>query len=144
MPGNDDLLRRWFDEIWNKGDIDAADRLLAPDGVLHETAIGGDGTQSLADFKAMAGVLRGAIPDIHFHVDATMVDGDRAAGRVTVTGTHSGPGLGGAPTGRSFRIAGMVMIRIANGRTVEGWSSFDMLGLLEQLGVVERPALGGG
>jgi len=37
---------------------------------------------------------------------------------------------------------GIVMIRLSEGRTVEGWSSFDMLGLLEQLGVVERPKIG--
>ena len=141
-PGNDELLRHWFEDIWNRGDIDAADRLLAPKGILHETAVAGDGVQSLADFKAMAHVLRRAIPDIHFHVDATMKDGEHVAARVTVTGTHSGPGLGVAPTGRSFRITGIVMVRIVEGRTVEGWSSFDMLGLFEQLGIVKRPPIG--
>jgi steroid delta-isomerase-like uncharacterized protein len=141
-PRNDEQLRRWFTEIWNQGDIDAADRQLAPTGILHETAVGGDGIQSAADFKAMARVLRRAIPDIHFHVEATIQDDDHAAGRVTVTGTHTGPGLGIAPTGRSFRITGIVMIRVSDGRTVEGWSSFDMLGLFEQLGALKRPDIG--
>jgi predicted ester cyclase len=138
---NDELLRRWFTEIWNRGDIDAADQLLAPQGILHETAVGGDGIQSLADFKAMACSVNG--PDIHFHVETTLQDGEHAAARVTVTGTHSGPGLGIAPTGRSFRITGIVMVRISDGRTVEGWSSFDMLGLFEQLGALKRPDMGG-
>ena len=141
---NAELLRRWFDEIWNRGNVDAADELLAPHGVLHETAVGGDAVQRLADFKAMARVLHRAIPDIRFHVDATLEDGEHAAARITVTGTHSSPGLGVAPSGRSFRITGIVMIRISDGRTVEGWSSFDMLGLFEQLGIVERPEIGGG
>jgi steroid delta-isomerase-like uncharacterized protein len=139
---NDELLRRWFEDIWNKGDIDVADELLAPKGVLHETAVGADGVQSLADFKAMARVLRQAIPDVHFRVDSTLQDGDRAAARLTVTGTHKGPGLGIAPTGRSFRISGIVMIQVKDGRTIEGWSSFDMLGLFEQLGAVKRPRIG--
>ena len=142
MLRNDELLRRWFEEIWNRRDVDAADRLLAPQGTLHETAVGGDGIQTPADFKAMVRVLLQAIPDIRFNVDATMQDGEHAAGRVTVTGTHSGPGLGIAPTGRSFRITGIVMIRVVDGRTVEGWSSFDMLGLFEQLGAVKRPTIG--
>lgn len=140
-PSNADLLRRWFDEIWNRGNVDAADELLAPGATLHETAVGGDGIQKLSDFKAMARALLRAIPDIHFELETTMQDGDLAAARVTVTGTHSGPGLGPQPTGRSFRITGMVMIRTSDGQTVEGWSSFDMLGLYEQLGIVNRPTM---
>ena len=142
-PSNAELLKRWFDEIWNRRNVDAADELLAPDGVLHETAVAGDGIQRLADFKAMARVLQRAIPDVRFDVEATVEDDAHAAARVTVTGTHSGPGLGVPPTNRRFRIGGLVMIRIANGRTVEGWSSFDMLGLFEQLGIVTRPRMGG-
>ena len=141
---NADLLRSWFEEIWNQGNVDAADDLLAPGAILHETAIGPDGIQRLADFKAMARVLRQTFPDIHFQIETTLQDGEYAAARITATGTHSGRGLGIEPTGRSFRINGMVMIRILDGRTVESWSSFDMLGLYEQLGLVERPKMGTG
>ena len=141
-PTNTDLLRSWFEDIWNRGDVDAADRLLAANGILHETALGADGTQDLAAFKTMARTFRQAIPDIRFHVDATVANGDHVAGRVTATGTHSGPGLGFPPTGRTFRITGIVMIRVSEGRTIEGWSSFDMLGLYEQLGVLKRPRIG--
>jgi len=137
------LLQHWFVEIWNRGNVDVADELLAPHGVLHESAIGGDGVQRLADFKAMARAFRRAIPDIRFSVDETLQDGERAAARLTVTGTHSGPGLGKAPTGRSFRITGIVMIRFSGGRIVEGWSNFDMLGQFEQLGLLSRPHLDG-
>jgi len=137
---NGELVRAWFDEIWNAGDIDAADRLLAPDGVLHETAVGGDGIQRLADFKAMARAFRRTFPDIRFQVEQTVEDGEHAVARVTATGTHSGPGLG-APTGHPFRITGIVMIRLQGDRTVEGWSSFDLLALYEQLGMVERPKM---
>jgi hypothetical protein len=49
-PSNGELLRAWFDEIWNEGNVDAADRLLAPDAILHEPAVGGDGIQRCADF----------------------------------------------------------------------------------------------
>ena len=142
--GNAELVRRWFAEIWNSGNIDAADHILSPQGILHEVALGPDGVQHLDDFKAMARVFRQAFPDVHFHVDATIEDAEHAAARVTVTGTHTGPGLGVAPTGRSFRVTGMVMVRVAGGRVVEGWSNFDMLGQFEQLGLVKRPQVGAG
>jgi steroid delta-isomerase-like uncharacterized protein len=141
--GNGKLVRRWFEEIWNERNVDAADRLLAPNGTLHGTEVGGHGVQRLDDFKVMARAFLEAVPDIKFHVDATVEDDEHAAARVTVTGTHSGPGLGMAPTGRSFEITGIVMIQVTDGRTSEGWSSFDMLGLFEQLGVVKRPRMGG-
>jgi steroid delta-isomerase-like uncharacterized protein len=140
---NGDLLQRWFDSIWNHGDVDVADELLAPGAILHEPAVGSDATQTLADFKVMARVLRRAIPDIKFRIDETVQNGDLAVARLTVTGTHSGPGLGFAPSGRSFRITGMAMIRLSGDRTVEGWSNFDMLGFYEQLGAVKRPTIGG-
>ncbi len=137
-PSNAELLRSWFDRIWNEGDVDAADELLAPGAILHETAVAGDGTQRIDDFKTMARALRRTFPDVRFDVETTLEGADHAAARVTVTGTHSGAGLG-APTKRSFRTSGLVMIRIVDGRTVEGWSSFDMLSLYEQLGLLERP-----
>jgi steroid delta-isomerase-like uncharacterized protein len=140
--GHEDIFRRWFDDIWNRGDVDVADEVLAPQATLHETAAGAGGTQDLDGFKAMASALRRAFPDVRFHVDDSFGSGDRAVARLTVTGTHSGPGLGVAPTGRSFRIPGIVVIRMSDGRIAEGWSSFDLLGLYEQLGVLKRPPVG--
>lgn len=142
MPSSADLVRRWFSEIWNRRNIDAADDLLGPDGVLHETAVGSDAALDVAEFKTLGRLLLQAIPDVHFHVESTIEDGDQAAARVTVTGTHTGPGIGAAPTNKAFRITGLVMVRVANGRIVEGWSSFDMLGQFEQLGLVQRPSVG--
>ena len=92
---NATLVRRWFDEVWNRG-----------------------------------------------NVDATIEADDHVAARVTVTGTHTGRGLGIEPTGRAFRVNGMVMARIRDGQFVEGWNHFDLLGLFGQLGVVVRPRLG--
>ncbi len=54
-------------------------------------------------------------------------------------GTHTGAGLGVVPTGRRVRIAGIVVVRIANGRITEGWNSWDQLGLLRQIGTLPAP-----
>ena len=56
--------------------------------------------------------------------------------RITVEGTHKGGQLGVAPTGRRIRIEGIVVVRIANGQLVEGWNSWDQLGLLRQIGAL--------
>jgi predicted ester cyclase len=66
------------------------------------------------------------------------VEASRVAVRVILEGTHSGDGLGSKATGRPVRIAGIVIVRIIDGQIVEGWNSWDQLGLLQQLGLLSR------
>jgi steroid delta-isomerase-like uncharacterized protein len=136
------LVRRWFDEIWNRGNVDAVDELLAPGGVLHDPSMDDVVALEAEAFKAHVRAMRHAIPDIRFTIEFAMETDEHVAVRVTATGTHTGHGLGIEPTGRSFRVAGMVMAHVRDGRFVEGWNHFDLLGLFGQLGVVVRPRLG--
>ena len=55
--------------------------------------------------------------------------------------THTGRGLGVEPTGRRVRIEGVILVHIRDGRIVEGWNSYDQLGLLRQIGAL--PSEGG-
>lgn len=135
------VLRRWFDEIWNRRNVDAVDELLAPDGVLHDAAMSAGEALAGAQFKSQARALLNAFPDLHFAIDQVVAADDCAAVRVTITGTHAGPGLGVPPTGRAIRISSMSMARVRDGRLVEGWDNVDYLGLFAQLGIAERPAL---
>jgi predicted ester cyclase len=73
-------------------------------------------------------------------IEDSIAEGDKVTVRITVEGTHKGGNLGVPPTGRRIRIEGIVVIRIANGQLVEGWNSWDQLGLLRQIGVL--PAAG--
>ena len=69
-------------------------------------------------------------------IEDCMAEGDKVTVRITVEGTHKGGQLGVAPTGRRIKIAGVVIIRIANGQLVEGWNRWDQLGLLRQIGAL--------
>ena len=69
-------------------------------------------------------------------MDDILSDGERVAVRITLLGTHNGNGLGVAPTGRSISIQGIIIVRIVNGQLVEGWNSYDQLGLLRQIGAL--------
>ena len=92
------------------------------------------------EFKPFAANIRGTIPDTHICVDDIISEGDRVAVRITLEGTHSGHGLGVAPTGRSVCIQGIIIVQIRDGQIVEAWNSYDQLGLLRQIGAL--PALG--
>ncbi len=77
-----------------------------------------------------------AYPDIHVTVEETVSEGDRIAARCTVTGTHRGEGIGVAPTNKSIEFTGLVLIKVKDGKFIEGWNQFDFMNMYQQLGVL--------
>jgi steroid delta-isomerase-like uncharacterized protein len=132
---NSALIRRWFEEVWNKGRMEAIDEMASPDIVghgqaQHDTDIG------MAEFKPFVVALRNAFPDMKVVIDQTIEQGDKVVARWTSTMTHKGEFLGFAPTGKKATITGTSIQRISNGKIVEGWDNWDQLGLLVQIGAV--------
>jgi predicted ester cyclase len=74
-----------------------------------------------------------AFPDLHMQMDEILVDGDRAAARFSGGGTHTGEGLGVAPTGRRVTFTGMSFTRWEGGKIREGWNNVDIAGILKQI-----------
>jgi predicted ester cyclase len=69
-----------------------------------------------------------------------VVCGDSVWTRNVATGTHEGPFMGHAPTGRRMRIDVFDVLRVADGRIVEHWGVPDRLGALLQIGAARPPA----
>ena len=72
--------------------------------------------------------------DLHFTIEDMVAEGDQVITRWTARGTHTGPLLNIPPTGKPVTITGISIDRVKNGRVVEGWTEFDALGMLQQLG----------
>ena len=132
----DQLIREWFECLWNQGQEETIERLAAPDVVVHGLAP--SAIRGAAALKPLYRLFRAALPDIHISVDRTVTEGDMVAAHCRVTGTHIGEGLGVAPTGRHVEFWGMAMGRVRGGQLVEGWNCFDFLSLYEQIGRVPR------
>ena len=130
------LLHRWFDEVWNQGREETIDELFAPHGVAHGLGESGPDLHGPAGFKVFWRNIRSALPDVQIRVEDTIAEADKVVMRVMLEATHTGDGLGVAPTGRRVRVPGMVMIRIDGDQMVEGWNSWDQLGLLQQIGAI--------
>lgn len=81
-----------------------------------------------------------AFPDARFTVEDLIAERDRVASRYTFRGTHQGDLMGIPPTGKQVTVTGIIVNRIVNGKSEEGWLNFDALGMLQQLGVA--PASG--
>jgi steroid delta-isomerase-like uncharacterized protein len=87
------------------------------------------------DFKLWADYLRSAFPDFYVTVDEMIGEADRVVKSWTARGTHRMEFLGCPPTGRKIAYSGVLIYHLVKGKVVEIAWSYDMLGLLLQLGV---------
>jgi steroid delta-isomerase-like uncharacterized protein len=118
---------------WNAHDPDAVAAVFADDAVVRETS-GGE-LRGREAIRARAAALLAAFPDLRLERLALVIDGDCHADRWVLTGTHRGPFLGLAPTGRRVRVEGATFSRLdGDGLVVEDVHVADMAGLLAQLG----------
>jgi predicted ester cyclase len=136
----DAVLRQWFKEVWNEGHEEAIDRLIAPDGVVFGlTGPGGPPLVGPAAFKPLFHMFREALGDLAVEIERTLVDGEYCAAYCRVRGRHVGHAFGDAPTNAPVDFHGMTIVRVRDGKLVEGWNCFDFLGMYQQIGWVPNP-----
>jgi steroid delta-isomerase-like uncharacterized protein len=133
---NKTLVRRWFEQVWNRGRAESIDELLSERSVVH--GLGAD-LRGPAGFKPFHAAYRDAFPDLALQIEHMLADDDLVAVHWSATATHGGGGLGFAATGKRVSFSGMTLIRVEGNKLIEGWNNFDQLGLLQQLGVVSLP-----
>lgn len=139
MPAaeNKELVRRYFNEVANNGNLDLVDEMFAPDYLHHDPANpdprGVVGPQGVKDH--LLSLTRG-FPDVRFEIDDVVADGDEVLVRWTATLTHTGDYFGIPPTGRRAEITGINWWRVRDGRALEGWVNRDDFGLFQQLGLI--------
>jgi predicted SnoaL-like aldol condensation-catalyzing enzyme len=136
MDGKE-LVQRIFDEVVNKGNLDAVDELMAEDYVDH----GPMGDMGRDAFKGLVGQYRAAVPDLHCEVSHVIAEGDTLGWLVRATGTHTGDQLGFPATNKSFDTLSANIGRVRDGQAVEHWAEQGMFAMLMQLGVL--PPMGG-
>jgi steroid delta-isomerase-like uncharacterized protein len=134
---NKTVIRRVFNELVNQGNFEAASELLSADYVNHDLpapAPGADG------FKQVTMMFRTAFPDIVVTLDQEIAEGDRVATQGTFTGTHQGDFMGIPATGKRVSIKYIDIWRMEDGKGRENWVQMDIMGLMQQLGVVPAQA----
>ncbi|MFE9933087.1 ester cyclase [Streptomyces sp. NPDC005533] len=136
---NKRLVRRFYAEI-DKGNVEAMDELVAEDYRDHSPPPFpglGSGREGL---KQAFRLFWEATPGTHV-IEDQIAEGDKVVTRLTARGVHQGDLPGIPATGNQLTMTGTVIHRIENGRLAEKWSDKDVLGFLQQLGVI--PAHGG-
>jgi steroid delta-isomerase-like uncharacterized protein len=136
---NKATMRAIPEQIFNEGNLDAADRLFATDYIEHVPVLPGL-PAGLAGFKVYVTAVRSAFPDLRLIIEDLVAEGDKVVMRATARGTHRGEFMGIPPTGKQISVTEIHICRFADGKVVEHWANSDQLGMLQQLGVVPTSA----
>jgi predicted ester cyclase len=130
VPENEDVVRRFIEELWNGGELSVAEVLIASAHVHH---LGDTDYHGPEGVKGLVVWLRTAFPDLRFAIDDVVSDGDRVVLRWTASGTHLGSGFEVPPTGRRVEWIGTDWFRIVSGQICEVWAIADSGALHDQL-----------
>jgi steroid delta-isomerase-like uncharacterized protein len=139
MAENANLIRRWFEEVWNQGNEQTIDAMCAKDAIGYGQAQRGADIRGPEHFKQFWRGFRDAFSNIHVDIHETIEQDDRVAARWTLTMSHTGAFLGIAAANKRVSVNGISIQRFANGLIIEAWDNWDQLDLLVQLGAVAQP-----
>jgi len=134
---NKALARRAIDEVWSKGNLAVATEVYGPNFVSHQHS-----HPHVRDVRGLPALIefvrefREAFPDFQDTIDDQVADGDKVVTRFTSTGTHRGALMGLQPSNKRASWMGIVIDRIEEGKIVEEWVSWDLFGMMQQLGAV--------
>ena len=135
---NKELLRNFYEEVFNQHNVDAAAKFIAKDAVSHRGLPGMP--KGLERAKQRLSMYFAAFPDIKITVEDMVAEGDKVVARYTMSGTHKGGLMGIAATGKKVSITGIEIIRVSAGKLVEHWGASDGLGMMRQVGAIPSPA----
>jgi steroid delta-isomerase-like uncharacterized protein len=133
---NKATARRWYEEVFNAGNLDLIHELFAPNFVDHDPV---NPLPGLEGVRQVVGMYRGAFPDLHITVEDWVAEGEKVVTRFRAQGTHKGPLMGIPPTEKQVTVTGIDMLGFEHGKISEHWGNRDDLGMLQQLGAVPAP-----
>ena len=132
---NKQLIRRWFEEVWNNGRVEAIDEMFDENGIAHGLSDDPEnpirGPQGFTPFHT---VFREAFPNMMIVVEDVVAEGDKVAARCSVRAKHEGELMGRAATQAPVEFTGITIVRIYNGKIVEAWNNFDFMTMYKQTG----------
>jgi steroid delta-isomerase-like uncharacterized protein len=134
---NKAVVRRFYEEIFNKRNLALVAELTTPEAISHESSPGlANGPEGV---RQVVNMLSSAFPDHHTTIEDMVAEGDKVAVSTTLSGTHQGGFMGLPPTGKRFSQRQYHILRVADGKIAEHWAVRDDLGMMQQLGAIPEP-----
>jgi len=136
---NKAIVRRLYEEVWNKRKLEVINEIISPSHALQASNIFGSSIGPEA-YKRNALLFFAGYPDLHWTIEDTIAEKDKVVACWTISGTHKGDYLGVSATNKKISVDGMTVHHITNGKIMDSYVSWDIWGMMQQLGVV--PVLG--
>ena len=137
---NTAVVMRNYEEIWNQRKYEVAEEVVSPDFIDHPPTrffdIGRTGPASLQEASHKFHI---AFSDFHDTAEQILAEGDMVAYLGTISGTNDGELFGFPATGKPMQVRGINFFRLKDGQIVERWGQFDVLTMMQQLGLAPAP-----
>ncbi len=131
------IVRRLYEEVWNKRRLEVANELISPSHAVHGTTISGSSVGPEA-YKHQVALFIAGFPDLRFTIEDTIAEKEKVACYWTISGTHKGEYMGVPATNRKVSVDGITIHHVARGKIIESYINWDVWSMMEQFGVV-RP-----
>lgn len=129
---NKAILRRIYDELWNKGDVTIVPDVISPDYRDTSPNASRNGQQAYAD---MITSTHRIFPDVHVVIEDMLGEGDQVVARLSMTGTFKGKWREFEPTGNHLQMKQAIFYRFRDGKLVEATNYSDNLAMFRSLGL---------
>jgi len=134
---NRQKARRMLEEAFGQGKVELVEEILDPDFVCYDPNSEAGEVRGADTIKQEIEWFRSAVPDLTYTVDDQVAEGDKVVSRYTATGTHQGEFFGVPATGNRIEMSGIHIDRFdENGKMIEEWPEYDLLGAMKQMGAV--------
>jgi steroid delta-isomerase-like uncharacterized protein len=134
-PDNVSIVRRLYEEIWNKKRLEILNELVSPSHALHGPNFSGSSIGPEA-YKRQVALFLAGFPDLRWTIEDTITEKDKVVVVWNFNGTHKGEYMGVPSTNKKVSIDGITIHEIANGKIMDSYVNWDTWGLMQQLGVI--------
>jgi steroid delta-isomerase-like uncharacterized protein len=135
---NRQIAQRFMDECWNQGNLEMVPELVSSGCTYHDPVFPSL-TSGADNIRRHIESCKSGFPDLTFTIDDTIAERNEVVLHWTARGTHKAQFLGMAPTNRNATVSGTSIYRIDGGKIVEQWSDWNLMSLLDQLGIASTP-----
>ncbi|MGB2591048.1 MAG: ester cyclase [Candidatus Acidiferrum sp.] len=133
------LVRRLYEEVWNKRRLEVANEIISPSHALNDSHLSGSAVGPDA-YKRICSQFIAAFPDLQLTAEDYISEEDKVVVSWTISGTHKREFRGIAPTNKKISVEGVTINHVANGKIMDSYVHLDYFGMMQQLGVA--PELG--
>jgi steroid delta-isomerase-like uncharacterized protein len=137
-PDNKSIVRRLYEEVWNKRKLGVMNELVSPSHALHGPLYTGPAIGPEV-YRRQISLFVAGFPDLRFAIEDTVAEQDKVVVCWTFSGTHKGDFMGVPATDKKVSVDGITIHVLSKGIIMDSYVSLDMWGMMQQLGVITAP-----